>query len=135
VVRIKKTMYSSLLAIFVLLSIVGCSSENIEKVSIYETESYSKVKEDSLVIITDERIVNDFVEGFRSAKKSSGEVNMADPQYKVELGKEAYFLWINEEHGTIMNVKDTHIYYTLANSSVEKINQAIKVNFHKNNNK
>ena len=51
---------------------------------------------------------------------------MDDPQYKVELGEETYFLWIHEESGTIMNTKDTHTIYSLSDPSVKKVSELIQ---------
>lgn len=33
-----------------------------------------------------------------------GIADMANPEYKVEMGEEAYFLLISEQYGTIKNV-------------------------------
>jgi len=104
-----------------LLFIVGCSYENIEKVNVFEMESFSKVKEGSLRTFTDLKDVNIFEAAFNNAKKEPGIVDMADPEYKVELGSVAYFLWISEEHGTIMNLNDTHTIYTLSKNSAKAV--------------
>ena len=98
-------------------------------------ESFSVVKDDSLVEITDTEIINSFKKAFNAAKKQSGVVNMADPEYKVELGKETYYLWISEESGTIMNTKDTHSIYSLDRNSAKKINGAIMKDFKATDNK
>ena len=52
-------------------------------------------------------------------------VNIVDPQYKVELETEAYFLWVSENHGTIMNVKDTHTIYTIPETNASEVYKAI----------
>lgn len=117
-----------LLFIFVVLSLSfvgGCSSENIEKVDVYEMESYSVIKKDSLTSYTDSKVVSNFVNAFKKAKKEPGSVDMADPEYKVEFGDESYFLWVSEEHGTIMNVNDTNTIYTLSKSSAKTINELL----------
>lgn len=50
---------------------------------------------------------------------------MTDPEFKIESGKESYFLWISEDSGTIMNAKDTHIIYSLSESSIKQVNELI----------
>jgi len=50
---------------------------------------------------------------------------MADPEYKVELGDESYFLWVSEEYGTIMNLNDTNTIYTLSKSSAKTIKELL----------
>lgn len=104
----------------------GCSSINIEKVEVYETESYSVIKKNSLISFTDSKVVSNFVKAFKTAKKQPGIVDMAAPEYKVEFGEETYFLWISEEQGTIMNSNDTHTIFTLSKSSAKIINELLK---------
>ena len=86
-------------------------------------ESFSDIKKDSFTSFTDSKVVDDFVKAFNNAEKMPGKVDMADPEYKVEFGEESYFLWISEESGTIMNLKDTHTIYTLSKSSAKTINE------------
>ena len=104
-----------------MFSILGFSAKNSDKVDVYEMESFSDIKQDSLISFTDPKIVSDFVKTFKNAKKEPGIVDMADPKYKIEFGQESYFLWISEDHGTIMNVEDTHTIYTLSKSSAKMI--------------
>jgi hypothetical protein len=117
-----------LLFIFVVLALAfvgGCSSENIEKVDVYEMESYSVIKKDSLTSYTDSKVVSNFVNAFMNAKKEQGIVDMSEPDYKVEFGEESYYLWVSGEQGTIMNINDTHTIYTLSKSSAKTINELL----------
>ncbi|WP_262176656.1 hypothetical protein [Saccharococcus sp. Marseille-Q5394] len=111
--------------VFTLFFVGGCSSKNNQKVDVYEMDSFSDIKKDSLTSFTDSEIVNDFVKAFNNAVKMPGIVNMAEPEYKVEFGEESYFLWINEDSGTIMNLNDTHTIYTLSKSSAKTINELL----------
>jgi hypothetical protein len=88
-------------------------------------ESFSVIKKDSLISFTDSKVVSKIAKAFNTANKEPGIVDMADPDYKVEFGEESYFLWISEEHGTIMNLKDTHTIYTLSKSSAKTINELL----------
>lgn len=112
--------------VFILI-IVGCSNgtEEIESISIYKMKNFSTVQEDSLITLTDSKVIDEFTKGFNNANKEQGIVNMADPEYKVELGGVTYFLWITEEHGTIMDLNDTHTIYTLSKSSAKNINELL----------
>ena len=47
---------------------------------------------------------------------------MSDPENRVEIGSETYFLWISEENGTIMNVNNNNTIYSLPKSSARTIN-------------
>ena len=111
--------------VFTLFFVGGCSSKNLQKVDVYEMESFSDIKKDSLTSFTDSNVVSDFVKAFNNAKKEPGIVDMADPKYKVEIGSETYFLWISEEHGTIMNVKNTHTVYSMSKISAKTINELL----------
>ncbi|WP_419962312.1 hypothetical protein [Psychrobacillus sp. BM2] len=111
--------------VFTLFNLGGCSSKNIQKVNVYEMESFSDIKKDSLTSFTDSKVVNDFVKALNNAEKMPGIVDMADPEYKIEFGEESYFLWISEESSTIMNLKDTHTIYTLSKSSVKRVNELL----------
>ncbi|KIL51602.1 hypothetical protein KP77_11140 [Jeotgalibacillus alimentarius] len=116
----KITIFISLV-VFSILFATGCSSADIEKIDVYEMESFSIIKEDSLTSYTDSKDVNIFIKVFNNAKKEPGIVDIADPEYQVQIGEESYYLWIKEEQGTIMNVNDTHTIYSLSKNSVEKV--------------
>lgn len=123
----KKHFVMLVLTCIFILSLVGCNkgTENIKEVNIYEMKNFSSAQKDSLITITDSKVVRDILKGFSRAKKEAGIVNMDDPQYKVELENETYFLWLSEEHGTIMNSHDTNTIYTLSKSSAKTINELL----------
>ncbi|MCL6572919.1 MAG: hypothetical protein K6T88_14745 [Bacillus sp. (in: Bacteria)] len=121
----KKLSLLFIFVVFTLLFVSGCSSKNIEKIDVYEMESFSIIKEDSLASYTDSKVVSNFVNAFKNANKEQGIVDMDDPEYKVEIGEESYYLWISEEQGTIMNVNDTHTIYTLSKSFAKTINELL----------
>ena len=97
------------------------NTESIEKITIYQMENLSKA-----MVIEDTEVFKTVKEAFNGAEKVPGIVNMDDPQYKVELGEETYFLWIYEISGTIMNTKDTHTIYSLSNKSVKQVSEIIQ---------
>ncbi|AOV08022.1 hypothetical protein [Sporosarcina ureilytica] len=84
----KKYLFISILLFAFLASLSGCSKgiKEVKKVNVYEMESFSEVRGDSLVTFTDKKAIKQFKKTFSSAKKQPGVVDMADPQYKVELG-------------------------------------------------
>lgn len=102
----------------------GTSMDN-EKVSVYEMKSFAEIRKNSLITFTDTKVETAFEEAFHSAERVPGIVDMADPDYRVEFGDEAYFLWISDEHGTIMNTNDTHTIYTLSKSSAKMLYQLL----------
>ncbi|TFD96965.1 hypothetical protein [Jeotgalibacillus salarius] len=116
-----KKMDLVVVVVFALFLVGGCTSEDIEKVDVYEMESFTVIKEGSLTSYTDPEVVGEFVNAFKKAKKEPGVVEMIEPEYKAEIGEESYYLWICTEYGTIMNLEDSHTTYTLSKKSAKKI--------------
>lgn len=121
VVWLKKLTLFFICVVFTIIFVNGCSSKNIKKVDVYEMESFSVNKKDSLTSYTDPKVISNFVNAFKNAKKEKGVVDMADPEYKVEFGEESYYLWVSEGQGTMMKENDSHTIYTLPKSSAKKI--------------
>ncbi|MHC0035341.1 hypothetical protein [Pseudoneobacillus sp. C159] len=119
-----------LFAPFVLLFVfIGCSKSSngdIEKVNVYEMVDFSTYNKDSLITFSDSNEIKKFIYAFKSANRVSGVVDVAEPEYKVELGDETYFLWIGEESGAIMNLNDRNTLYTLSKSSAGTIYELLK---------
>lgn len=103
-----------ILTAFVLLAGWNLWPEKVKEVEVYKMASFSTVKEETKITFSDQRTVKAFKSAFKRASKQSGAVDMADPHYKVILGEESYFLWIDKKHGTIMNLEDTNTIYTLS---------------------
>ena len=81
-----------------------------------------RVVEKPSVIISESEEIEEFTNAFNSAEKIPGYVDIFEPpHYQVHIGTEIYHLYINEEAGTIMNIKETEIAYSLQKSSVKKI--------------
>lgn len=112
--------------VLLLFLLSGCSNGKIEKVDVYEMKSFSEIEENSLITFTDNKVVDIFINSFKEAKKEPGVVDMTEPEYQVELGEDKYFLWISEDHGTIMNSKDTHTISTLSKHSAKSIYKLLK---------
>lgn len=71
------------------------TNETMHRIKITDTEELSKLK--AL---------------FDGALKNDGIANMLQPQYRLKLGDEYYFLWVNDnEPATIMKGEDTHTTY------------------------
>ncbi|MET0785229.1 MAG: hypothetical protein ABWY25_00790 [Paenisporosarcina sp.] len=116
-----KRLLMVLICVITLLIISGCLNENIEQVDVYEMESFSSIKQDSLSTFTDSKDVAVFVKAFNTANKEPGIVDVSDPQYKVELGEGSYYFWIKSDKGSIMNVNNTNTIYTLSKNWAKKI--------------
>jgi hypothetical protein len=126
--------------VFLLIGSFGCqqndegkvtpsNADNLDKVKVYKMKSFSEVYEKSLIVITDLQEIKNIKEAINDAEKEPGIVDMEDPEYKIEIGKVTYFLWISEESGTIMDTKDTHTIYSLSEQSNKQVNEIIKRKF------
>jgi hypothetical protein len=110
--------------IILLLSLMllgACSNETLEEATIFDLVNGSEK-----VVLIDKASIEMIIDAINGAKKQPGIVDMADPQYKINLGEEIYFLWLtrsNEKIGTIMNAKDTHTIYTLSEWSTKQLNK------------
>ena len=104
------------------LPIMGaCENSTVEKVEVYEMAGFSENRQGTLRTFRESESVHGFVNAFTKANKEPGIVDVIDPHYQVEFDGESYFLWIDEDHGTIMDTNDTHTIYTLSKKSAKKI--------------
>ncbi|WNF38774.1 hypothetical protein RJD24_10270 [Bacillaceae bacterium IKA-2] len=124
----KRFLFLSLF-IILLIMLVACSPKSIDKVIIYEMENFSVVKEETAIGLTTKKEIEVFQNAFSSAVKQSGVVDMVDPNFKVDLGEETYFLWISEGSGTVMNTKDTHTIYSLSKKSATEVYETVMINY------
>ena len=93
----KKFSLLFMFLVFTLFFVSGCSSENIEKVSVYEMENYTDIKEDSLKEFTKAEVVSEFKSAIEDAEQVLGIADTVAPHYKVEMNEESYFLWLNQD--------------------------------------
>lgn len=93
----------------------------LEEVIIYTMKNDSKK-----VTFKEKEAIRTIEEAIKGAEKQPGIVNMADPHFKMELGEETYFLWLNETSGTIMNANDTHTIYSLSKKSIIQLNEMLQ---------
>ncbi|MBM7661118.1 hypothetical protein JOC85_001890 [Bacillus mesophilus] len=108
------------------ISLLGCqqTSKSLEQVTIATI-----VNSSGTLVVEDKETIELIEDAVNSAEKQPGIVNMADPEFKIEIGESTYYLWIDEKFGTIMNTEDTHTIYSLSVSSVSKINELISYHY------
>jgi hypothetical protein len=88
-------------------------------------------KETKKIVISNKDAINTIKKALKSAIKQPGMVDMADPQYKINIGDEIYFLWLTRSDGTIgtiMNFKDTHTIYTLSEHTTKELKDILLTN-------
>jgi len=57
----------------------------------------------------------------RKAKRLPGIVDMDAPDFSFKVGEDSYYLWIQEDAGSIMNSDDTHTLYTLRKKNAKEV--------------
>ena len=50
---------------------------------------------------------------------------MADPDFTIEVDEQSFYLWIQEEAGTIMNLEDTHTIYLLEKKNAIEVKKIV----------
>lgn len=119
---------SLLLSFILILFLSGCSMGQIEEVDqiiINEMNSFSEVKADSSVTITNSDDIEILIKGIEKAKKQPGAADVMDPEFELLIGERKFFLWLIGE-GTVMDQEDTHTIYSLRNGVREKFEKIIK---------
>lgn len=97
--------------------------KDVEEVTISEVGSGLE-----RVIIRNRESIEIIEEAIAGSVKQPGMVDMAEPQYRISLGEETYFLWftrLDGTMGTVMNAKDTHTVYTLSEDSTAQIKKLL----------
>lgn len=89
----------------------------IERITIKRFDNKSKA-----LVIEDTETIEMIKEAIDNSEKQPGLVNMSDPEFRMIIGEEIYFLWVDEKSGTIMNLKDSHTIYSLSDNSIKQIN-------------
>ncbi|TMW71198.1 hypothetical protein [Alteribacter natronophilus] len=111
-----------LVSVFILAACTsGLRVDSSEEAHVYEMKSFNGVVDESKLVIRDEKVIDEFISAFRAANRHRGVVDMADPDYRVDLGKDSYFLWLGESAGTVMDTADTHTIYELPEGSAERL--------------
>ncbi|MFJ7730617.1 hypothetical protein ACIQXF_01855 [Lysinibacillus sp. NPDC097231] len=114
------------LMIFTVMTLIACSEEKADKVQIHELENFSTIKKGTEEISLNSNDIDVFRNAVKNAVKLNGIVNVVDPMYRFELEKESYFLWLNDQGGSIMNTNDTHTLYTLTDESFTQLKEILK---------
>ena len=121
------------IALLSLIAVVllGCNEkpdDELAKVSISIGAKFNKVNTDFFKECTDEESLTLFQQAITTAVKNEGIVNMATPEYDVQVvdtagNKYGYHLWLGDkdQNSSLMHVKDTHSIYTISEDFTEKL--------------
>lgn len=117
----------SLLAVVLL----GCNEkpdDELAKVSISNGAEFGKINRDFIKKYDDEESLTLFQQAIATAVKNEGVVNMASPEYDVQIvdkegNKYGYHLWLGDkgQNSSLMHVEDTHTIYTLSEEITGKL--------------
>ncbi|MBS4192411.1 hypothetical protein KHA94_19840 [Bacillus sp. FJAT-49705] len=114
-------------------------SENDKKLSInnnFKSISVSKTKGVDEITIDDKESINAFQSIFSSAVKEPGQVNMADPEFYLEVvynkeNHQSLYLWIGEkgQGSTFMKTEDSNTIYTFSEKKTNKLIELVESRF------
>lgn len=124
-----------MIALLSLIAVVllGCNENSVPdgdvaKVSISIGAKFNKVNTDFFKEYTDEESLTLFQQVIATAVKNEGIVDMAKPEYDVQIvdsagNKYGYHLWLGDkdQNSSLMHVKDTHSIYTISEDFTEKL--------------
>ncbi|MFJ7667513.1 hypothetical protein ACIQXI_10405 [Lysinibacillus sp. NPDC097195] len=113
-----KNIYILSVLLFVIL-LSGCTSN---KVIVVEMESFAKELPETKKTFNKPTIINDFTTAMTEAHKRDGIADVADPDYKIKVGADSFFLWLSEDSGMIMFTNDRETRYMLSDESTAKLN-------------
>lgn len=126
----KSVLFISTVIVFI-IGILGCqqqsskiNSSNSEKVVNVTIVRFDQQAE--LNVSDEVRKVNTILHAIKQAKKHPGIVNVEKPEYKIKIDNETYFLWVDENSVSIMNLNDNHSLYTLTESSAKELKEIIE---------
>lgn len=126
----KSVLFFSTVLVFI-IGIIGCqqqsskiNSSNSEKVVNVTIVRFDQQAE--LNVSDEVRKVNTILHAIKQAKKHPGIVNVEKPEYKIKIDNETYFLWVDENSVSIMNLNDNHSLYTLTESSAKELKEVIE---------
>jgi hypothetical protein len=114
-------------------------SGNNKKLSIdsnFISVGISKTKGVDEIIFDDKESLNSFQNIFSSAVKEEGEVNIADPEFYLDVAydknnEQSLFLWIGEkgQRSTFMKTENTSTIYTVSPEITDKLIELVESRF------
>ncbi|WP_157827560.1 hypothetical protein [Niallia nealsonii] len=145
-VDLLRTVLFKILSVILMAMILwGCQSkedrsaesQNSKELSIernFIKVNVSKSTDSSNIIsYDDEESLKSFQTIFLSAKKEEGIVDMAPPEFHLDIfydkeSKENLYLWIGEKEqkSTLMKAEDTNTIYTVSEKTTEKLMELVK---------
>ncbi|MCM3755970.1 hypothetical protein M3197_00570 [Sporosarcina aquimarina] len=108
-----------IIGIVLLLALAGAYySQPKQHISVEQMSSFNEVVPNSKREITQPSDARTIQRAVRTAKKLPGVVDVADPNYKVTIGENEYYLWLyeGEKVGSMMKVTNTNNLYRLRSS-------------------
>ena len=98
----------------------ACNSEdsNNQSTEIKEVHMTTKYSESTAIQITSDSHIVWIQELFYNAIQLDGIVNMADPQYQIQLREQQYNLWFNEDGTAVFtDIEDTHTLHKISDAT------------------
>lgn len=118
----KKTIFLLFIIIVMAILVSACSSaQQSESISMTKMNKSEDAVRNSTVEISDSDEIDALKTAIRKANRLPGIVDVAAPDFTFEIGEDSYYLWIQEDAGSIMNTNDTHTLYTLQKQNAKEV--------------
>ena len=102
-------------------NLLNAKQQSPDKIVLHQMERFGQVKENTRYEITDEQTIELFAEAILRADKVPGVADVVDPNFKVGFGEQELYVWIAEDHGSVMDAADTHTLYTMEERDAERL--------------
>lgn len=118
----------------------GCETselvaEDIAQVLVSESVGFDRFQEQAVVTYDSLEDVNVFADMIRNADEEPGIVNMATPEYDVEVRytsdeADRYYVWLGEsgKPTSLMNLSDTHTVYSVPSDVTDALIDLLETN-------
>ncbi|WP_226675015.1 hypothetical protein [Mesobacillus jeotgali] len=151
----RKVTYMALSLAFMFLFLYGCQpkeniskeanansspkSENSQQLSLnndFKSVSITKPKGFNKITFDDKESLKAFQDIFSNAVREPGEVNIADPEFYMDViydknNQQRIYLWIGKkgQKSTFMKLEDTSTIYTFSNDMTDKLIELVESRF------
>ncbi|TYQ15093.1 UNVERIFIED_CONTAM: hypothetical protein Cloal_1504 [Acetivibrio alkalicellulosi] len=109
------------------------SKKAILKVRVYKVINFNELKLELIAEYDEKEKIEIFKKAISDASKITGIVNIIDTNFKFEIvyedeRKDSYYLWLGEkgQKGSLMNIEDTDIIYSISENLTDNISKLIR---------
>ncbi|WP_409271251.1 hypothetical protein V1499_17770 [Neobacillus sp. SCS-31] len=115
-------LLKAVICFLAVLGLLSCSNAN----GVSGEITVRTLNGDEKIVLTDKTSIQTVKQAIMSAERVPGIVDVTFADFRMIAGEETYDLWLREDSGSIMNLKDTHTIYTLTAKSAKELNELLE---------